>query len=164
MLFQGVNSLINYYLAATTKGYSTGDTTGSYGTYLFFSNDAFLLIRHLQVGTTTGSGTGTEGQYATTTGHHSEALPSHHKHHLGGVHSQEVTDTGVKPSMTDKIVGGAEKAAGKMTSNTGMYQKGAERAVSWLSPSVYSVLNICIEYQGWRNRTLEEADCLRIIR
>ena len=57
-----------------------------------------------------------------------------HKHHLGGSHEQEVTDTGVKPTMTDKIVGGVEKVAGKMTSNTGMYQKGAERAVSLFPP------------------------------
>ena len=109
--------------------YGTGDTTGRYGTYLFFSNDAFLLIRHLQGDTTTGFGTGTDNKYSTT-GHHGEGHPSHHKQHLGGSHSQEVTDTGLKPSMTDKIVGGVEKVAGKMTSNTGMYQKGVERAVS----------------------------------
>jgi len=89
---------------ATTKGYGTGDTTGRYG-----------------------SGTGTDNQYPTTE-HHGEGHPSHHKHHLGGSHSQEVTDTVVKPSITDKIVGGVEKVAGKVTSNTGMYQKGAERA------------------------------------
>ena len=97
----------------------------------FFSNDAHLLNRHLQATTTTSSGT---GQYPTgtgTTGQHGESFPSHHKHHIGGVHGQEVTDPSVKPTMADKIVGGAEKVAGKVTDNTAMYQKGAERAVSF---------------------------------
>jgi len=79
-----------------------GDTTGRHGT------------------TATDFGSGTD---TTTTGQ-----GHHHKHHLAGGHGQEATGTGVKPSMTDKIVGGAEKFAGKVTSNTGMYQKGEERA------------------------------------
>jgi len=36
--------------------------------------------------------------------------------------------TGTKPSAGDKIMGGLEKAAGKMTKNQGMAEKGAERA------------------------------------
>ena len=93
----------------------------------FFSNDAYLFIPHLQGDTTTGFGTGTDNQYSTTA-HHGEG--HHHKHHLGGSHSEETTGTGAKPSITDKIIGGAEKAAGKMTSNTEMYQRGEERVVS----------------------------------
>jgi hypothetical protein len=95
----------------------------------FFSNDAYLLIRHLQGDTTTGTGT-VPGQYPTT----AESHPSRLKQHTGGSHSQGVTGTGPgvtgKASMTDKIVGGVEKVTGKMTDNTGMYQKGVERAVS----------------------------------
>ena len=120
----------------------------------FIYNDADLLNR-LQGGTTTTTTTtsGTTGQYPTgtgaTTGQHGESFPSHHKHHIGGVsQDQEVTGKTVKPTMTDKIVGGVEKVTGKMTDNTGMYQKGAERAVSleflFFLPSVPSfVLNIC---------------------
>jgi len=36
--------------------------------------------------------------------------------------------TGAKPSAGDKIIGGLEKAAGKMTKNQGMAEKGADRA------------------------------------
>ncbi|KAF9524299.1 hypothetical protein CPB83DRAFT_861567 [Crepidotus variabilis] len=32
-----------------------------------------------------------------------------------------------KPSATDKLVGGAQKMAGKVTSNTGMYERGQEK-------------------------------------
>lgn len=107
---------------------------------VFFFSNAYLLNRRLQGDTTTGSGIGTDDQYPPT--------GLHGGHHHG--HHQEVTGTGVKPSMKDKIVGGVEKVAGKMTSNTEMYQRGEERAVSWFSPSICSVLNICFEYQGWR--------------
>ena len=94
----------------------------------------FQVNCHLQGDTSTaGSGFGTDNQYPTTE-HHGEG--HHHKHYLGGTHTSsqdsEVTGTGtgVKPSMTDKIIGGLEKATGKMTSNTGMYERGEERVVS----------------------------------
>lgn len=49
----------------------------------------------------------------------------------------------------DKIVGGAEKFAGKVTSNTGMYQRGEARAVSWVfSIFVPSVLKIVLNVKA----------------
>ena len=123
---------------------------------IFFSfNDAHLLIRHLQGDTTTSSGitTGTDNQYSTT-GHHGHGEGHLHKHHLGGDHSHEATGTSAKPKVTDTIIGKAEKLAGKVTSNTEMYQRGEER-VSWLSTSVRSVLNVCFNHQGWRDRKEE---------
>jgi hypothetical protein len=127
MPIQGViHSLIIYLGPGTGSQGGYGGDTGRYP-------DTCL--------TKTGSGnTGIDDQYAIT-GHHGG---HHHGHH------QEETGTGVKPGMADRIIGGVEKATGKVMSNPEMYQRGQERAVSWLSPSICSVLNICFEYQGWR--------------
>jgi hypothetical protein len=81
----------------------------------FFFNDAYLLICHLQGDSTTGSGTRTDDQYPTS----------------GQDRDSEVaTGTGPGPTMTDKVLGRVEKVAGKVTSNTQMYQRGEDRVVS----------------------------------
>lgn len=82
---------------------------------------------------TTGFGAGTD-----TTEHHGGATTGHHRHQSGN-------DT--KASMKDKIIGGVEKVAGKMTSNTEMYQRGEERAVSLFSTFV-CCSNFFKKYQG----------------
>ena len=111
--------------------------------FFFLKIPVYLFVIY-QGDTTTGSGIGTDNQYPA--GHH-------HHHHVLGHHrdGKEVTGSGdnLEPSMTDKVVGGAKKVAGKVTSNNDMYQQGKQRAVSWLSLSVHCVLNICFEYQGW---------------
>jgi len=88
-----------------------------------------------------GSGTGTDNQYPPTgTEHHHH----HHKHHpeggqsqpekVTGGYSQEVTDAGGKPSMSNKILGKAEQMVGQAASKLGadsgpgIYQRGADRA------------------------------------
>lgn len=99
--------------------------------------------------TTTGSCTGTDNQYPITG-------QSHHKHHLGGNYqNSEVTGQDANPTLREKIVGNVEKIGGQITNNPGLYEKGANRAVSWLFPSVRSVLIICFEHQGWRDHKMK---------
>ena len=110
-----------YYLG---KGYGngagSGDNFGRYdGSTYFFLNDAYLLIRDY---TTAGSGIGTDNQYRN--------------------------DVGGKPSVADRVIGGAQKVTGKVTDNPDQYQRGAERAVSWPFPSVLPFLNICFKHPG----------------
>jgi hypothetical protein len=67
------------------------------------------------------TGNGADNQYQPTNGRSGEEYPP------GGNQSQGVTGAGVKPSVTDKIVGGVEKVAGKVTGNTNLYQEGKAR-------------------------------------
>lgn len=94
-----------------------------------FSTPIYLFVLDVL---TTGSNTGTQAK--------------HHGHH--GHHHQD-DGTGVKPKPMDRVIGGMEKAAGKLTSDTEMYKRGEQRAVSWLSTSLYVVLNTCFECQDW---------------
>jgi hypothetical protein len=68
-----------------------------------------------------------QGDTTTGTGHHVEGHKHHHSHETGG-----------KP-FTERVKEGVHKVTDKVM-----------HPVSWLSPSVHSVLNICFEYQGWR--------------
>jgi len=88
---------------AGPTGCNTGVQTGYLGDTTGHRDDVL----------TTGSNTGTQDE------HH-----GHHRHHQ----RDDGYGTGVKPNTMDKVIGGMEKAAGKLTSDTELYQRGERRA------------------------------------
>ncbi|KAJ7069282.1 hypothetical protein C8F01DRAFT_511640 [Mycena amicta] len=83
------------------------------------------------VGSGTGAGTNPtlSDAYGTGAGaenYHATATSTQHPIHQEDTTTPQTYGTG-KPSVGDKIVGGAEKLAGSMTKNPGLKEKGIER-------------------------------------
>jgi len=97
----GVGDITGNRGDATTMGTGTGDTTGNRG-------------GATKMGSGTGDTTENRGGVDTT------------GFGTGGDNYGK-TGMGAKPTMMDKIVGGAEKVRGKLTSNSEIYQRGEER-------------------------------------
>jgi len=113
-------------LGSSYRGENVGRDTSGLGTT---AGEHHRLGRDDTSGFTTGqrdtTSSGTTGRYDND-----DVNRTDDRHRAG-----DSTTTGGKPSVVDKIIGGAEKATGKVTSNEGMYAHGQQRATGANKPS-----------------------------